>query len=61
VTYFLDTDTCVFALKGRFPTIEQWIRAQRPDSIKIPAIVKAELLLGAKKGFEPKGTLLISS
>ena len=47
--YFLDTDVCIFALKGRFPAIKKWIQSLTPDRIKIPSIVKAELLLGAEK------------
>jgi tRNA(fMet)-specific endonuclease VapC len=53
MTYYLDTDTCVFVLRGLFPAIQEGVRAQTPDRIKIPAVVKAELLLGAQKASSP--------
>jgi tRNA(fMet)-specific endonuclease VapC len=49
LSYFLDTNICIYFLKGQFaPLIEAFHRKQ-PDSIKIPAIVKAELLYGIEK------------
>lgn len=52
--YYLDTDICIFALQGAFPSIAQWMQRHPPDRMKIPAIVKAELLLGIKGSGHPK-------
>lgn len=54
MTYYLDTNICIFALKRTFPSIAQWMEQQSPDRMKIPAIVKAELLLGVKGSDHPK-------
>lgn len=55
--YFLDTDTCIFALKGKFPSIKESLISFTPDTIKIPSIVQAELLLGALKSSNAKNTI----
>jgi len=47
VSYFLDTDICIFALKGQFASLKKSMESLAPEQIKIPSIVKAELLLGA--------------
>lgn len=47
--YFLDTNICIYFLKGMYPSIRHAIQRLEPESIKIPAIVKAELLYGAEK------------
>lgn len=47
--YFLDTNICIYALNGRFPEIQEHISRKKPNLIKIPSIVKAELYLGAEK------------
>ena len=52
--YFLDTDTCIFMLQGKFPSLIEKFKKSSPDKIKIPSIVKAELLVGAKKGKNSK-------
>ncbi len=44
---FLDTDICVYALRGKYPEVQKRIAALPPERIKIPVIVKAELLTGA--------------
>ena len=54
MSFFLDTDICIFALKGRFAAIEGHLRSSSPEQIKIPSIVKAELLLGARKSDNPQ-------
>ena len=56
MNYYLDTDICVFALKGQFPAIKKWLQGFVPDHIKIPSVVKSELLLGALKSTRPKET-----
>ena len=55
--YCLDTDTCIFALRGRFPSLEKWFQKLSVDHIKIPSIVQAELVLGALKSSSPKDSL----
>lgn len=57
MTYYLDTDICISAMKGQVPSFVEWMKSLSPDRIKIPAIVKAELLLGAKKSDRSKGAL----
>ena len=47
--YFLDTNTCIYFLNGQSERIKNKILFTPPIEIKIPAIVKAELLLGAYK------------
>ena len=49
MNYFLDTNTCIYYLKGSSPRIAARLRRTSPKRIKIPAVVKAELLLGAEK------------
>lgn len=46
--HILDTDTCIYFLKGRFPSIKAKLSSRRPKDIKISAVVKAELLFGAE-------------
>jgi len=57
MNYYLDTDICIFALKGEFPSIKKWLQSSVPGHIKIPSIVQAELLLGALKSKDPKQTI----
>lgn len=59
MNYFLDTNICIYALKGVYPQIENKIKKFTPDVIKIPSIVKAELLLGGEKSGYPEKTLSI--
>ena len=47
--YFLDTNICIYFLKGKYPKLVDKILSCNPDNIKIPSIVKAELLYGAEK------------
>jgi tRNA(fMet)-specific endonuclease VapC len=49
MNYFLDTNICIYFLKGIYPRILKEIRNLDPKYIKIPSIVKAELLFGAEK------------
>ncbi len=49
MNYFLDTNICVYFLKGSHPNIVKNIQPMHPSNIKIPSIVKAELLYGAEK------------
>lgn len=56
MTFYLDTDICVFALKGRFPALQTRMASCTPERIKIPAVVKGELLLGAHRSEHPDRT-----
>jgi tRNA(fMet)-specific endonuclease VapC len=47
--YYLDTNICIYFLKGLFPQLKNKILSVNPDTIIIPSIVKAELLYGAEK------------
>lgn len=57
MNYYLDTDICIFTLKGQFPSIKKWLQSSVPGRIKIPSIVQSELLLGALKSTAPKQTI----
>ncbi len=46
---FLDTNICIYFLKGAHPLVKTRLMEHGPEDIKIPAIVKAELLYGAVK------------
>lgn len=54
MNYFLDTNVCIFSVKGRFPSIKERLKALAPENVKIASIVRAELLLGAKKSNNPQ-------
>jgi tRNA(fMet)-specific endonuclease VapC len=47
--YFLDTNTCIYYLKGKYKSIEDNFKFVPRYEIKIPVIVKAELLYGIEK------------
>lgn len=47
--YMLDANICINFLRGRLPYAYSLMRRSDPRSFKIPAIVEAELRLGALK------------
>jgi tRNA(fMet)-specific endonuclease VapC len=49
MTYHLDSNICIYFLKGLYPNIRDKLENINPTKIKIPSIVKAELLYGAEK------------
>jgi tRNA(fMet)-specific endonuclease VapC len=55
--FFLDTNTCIYFLNGKYPHIKENLLSHSPIEIKIPSIVKAELLFGANKS-KIKNTIL---
>jgi tRNA(fMet)-specific endonuclease VapC len=55
--YFLDTNTCIYFLNGKYESIKAKILTTSPNEIVIPSIVKAELLFGAYKSKKPKETI----
>jgi tRNA(fMet)-specific endonuclease VapC len=56
VKYLLDTNTCIYALKGLHSSIIEKLAALSPRVVKIPSMVRAELLLGAAKSQRPLET-----
>lgn len=55
--YFLDTNMCVYILKGFYPSAFQELLSHHPSEIKIPSIVKAELFYGAEKSVKREETI----
>ena len=55
--YLLDTSTCIYFIKGRYPSLLDALRERKPADIQIPSIVVAELLLGAEKSKQRIRTL----
>jgi tRNA(fMet)-specific endonuclease VapC len=47
--YCLDTNTVVYFLKGTYPGLATRLKRRTPASIRIPEIVRAELLYGVEK------------
>lgn len=47
--WMLDTNACVALLNGSSAALADRLAAQRPSEIRLCAIVKAELLFGARK------------
>jgi len=47
--YYLDTNICIYFLNGMYTSILDELKSHKPEDIKIPALVKAELLLGVEK------------
>jgi tRNA(fMet)-specific endonuclease VapC len=54
LTYYLDADTCIYYLNGKYVSIIDNFRKHKPGDVKIPAIVKAELLYGYEKSLKIK-------
>ncbi len=47
--YFLDTNICIYFLKGMYPRLKDNLLNHNPQMIAIPSMTKAELLYGAEK------------
>jgi len=56
---FLDTNICIYALNNKYPQIVKQLKLLAPEDIKIPSLVKAELLLAAEKSNCPAKTLAV--
>ncbi|MCL1796739.1 MAG: type II toxin-antitoxin system VapC family toxin [Eggerthellaceae bacterium] len=54
MSWFLDSNVCIDCLRGRSPYIKQMLQSLMPAHIKIPSMVKAELIHGAQKSAHPK-------
>ena len=50
--YYLDTNICIYFLKGTFPSLLKKMLSFKPEKIKIPSMVKAELIYGAEKSHQ---------
>ncbi len=47
--YYLDTNICIYFINGKYQSLKNKILSIPPSKIRLPSIVKAELLLGAYK------------
>lgn len=47
--FYLDTNLCIYFLKGQSPQLLDAVLSHSPDDIKISSVVKAKLLYGAEK------------
>ena len=47
--YLLDTNICIYALKGKYPRIAEKLLSIHPDRIKVSAVTVLELEYGAAK------------
>lgn len=57
--YFLDSDVCIELMRGRLPITYGLMRQSPPELFGVPAIVEAELRLGAAKSNDPEGGTLL--
>lgn len=55
MTYLLDTNTCVYAIK-RWPGVLSRLQSLSPDDVAISSITLAELWFGAAKSSKPART-----
>jgi tRNA(fMet)-specific endonuclease VapC len=49
VSYYLDTNICIFFLRGKHPALLHAVLSHPINTLKLPAIVAAELICGAEK------------
>ncbi len=54
----LDTCVCIEFLRGSMPGVLKALRSHDPREIMVPAVVEAELRLGALKSAKPQENLL---
>ena len=54
--YFIDTNTCIYFMSGKFPSVRERFLSVSPKEIKISSVIKGELLLGAFKSRTRKKT-----
>lgn len=55
MSYLLDTDVCVHFLNGTAPEVRERFEDVGPDALALCSVVKAELLLGARRSADPAG------
>jgi len=54
--YYLDTNICIYLLNGKFESVRDKLLELQPEQIRIPSMVKGELLTGAMKSRNRKQT-----
>jgi len=54
MAWFLDSNICIDCLRGKAPLVMRTLQTLEPSQVKIPALVKAELLVGAAKSAQPE-------
>ena len=59
MTYFLDTNICIYYLNNSFPNISKKLDNMPTVKIKIPSMTAAELLYGAEKSAKREHNLKI--
>lgn len=47
--YFLDTNTCIYFLNGKYESVRARLLETPPGEVAIPAVVQAELLFAASR------------
>lgn len=47
--FLLDTNICIYHLKGTYPSLREKLGSHPPSAIAVPSVVKAELFYGAYK------------
>ena len=57
MSYYLDTNVCIFFLRGTHPVLLRMVLSHSPSVLKIPAIVAAELVHVAEKSASPAKNL----
>ena len=55
MSYLLDTNTCVYAIKRR-PSVINQLRQLSPDDVYVTTVTLAELWFGARKSSRPEAT-----
>ncbi len=59
VQYLLDTNTCIRLLNGTVPAVAARLAMIQPSAVALCAIVKAELLHGARRSGRPEANLAL--
>ncbi|MCL2042521.1 MAG: type II toxin-antitoxin system VapC family toxin [Treponema sp.] len=57
MTYFLDTNICIYYLNNSNPNLSKKLKKMPTTSIQIPSIVAAELLYGAEKSVKRENNI----
>ncbi len=52
--YLLDTDTCSYAIRGDSAALDARLAKERPDTLAISAVTRAELMFGLEKRGNPR-------
>ena len=55
MSYCLDTNICIFLLKGRHPGLARRVLACAPSQLSVPAMVVAEAYAVVRAALEKKG------